>query len=57
MHVYADACTTSRGALYQADTYHVVFPQHVLKEGTPICELEAPNTTVVIKLWALTLAG
>ena len=56
IHIYMDACTTGCSMMCQAVAYHAISPQHVLKEGIPICELEALNAVVATKLWAPTLA-
>ena len=58
IHIYVDACTTNCGMLCQAEAYHSIFPQQVLKEGRSICELEALNGANAIKFWvAPTVAG
>ena len=50
-----DACTTGCVALCGAEVYHTIFTQCILDRGHPICELEALNAAVAIKLWAPTL--
>ena len=51
VHIYMYAATTGCGTLCQVDAYHhAVFPQQVLEEGRPICELKALNAAVAIKL-------
>ena len=57
LDIFVDACTTSCGALCQAEAYHTVFPQHILEQEWPIYELWALNAAVVLKLWAPTFVG
>ena len=57
VEIYMDACTTGCGALCHMWAYHTTFPPHTLDWGHSICELEALNATIAIKLWAPRLAG
>ena len=51
MDICVDAYCTGCGALYRAQPYHTIFPQVVVDQGHPICDLEP------IKLLAPTLDG
>ena len=55
--IFMDACTTDCGALCGVEAYHTIFQQRILDQRHGICELEALNVAVAIKLWALTLVG
>ena len=56
--IYVDACTAGCGVfLCHKEAYHTTFPPHKLDQGHPICELEALNAAIAIKLWAPMLAG
>ena len=57
MDIFVGAYTTGFGALCRAEAHHTIFPQRVLDQGYPICELEALNAAMAIKLWAPTLVG
>ena len=55
--INVDACNTGCGALCGAEVYHTIFPQGILNLEHPICEMEALNVAVAIKLWAPTLVS
>ena len=39
MDIFVDACTTGCGDLSRAEAYYTIFPQCILNQGHPICEL------------------
>ena len=52
VHLFVDACTSGCGAVTKWAAYHTQFAPHVVREGHPICHLEALNAVVAITLWA-----
>ena len=52
VQLYIDACMIGCRALTSGRVYHATFPPRVLRGNPPICNLEALNTTLAIKLWA-----
>ena len=52
VQLFVDACTSGCGAVTKMAAYHAQFPSHIVSEGHPICQLEALNAVVAIKLWA-----
>ena len=39
------------------EAYHAQFSVHILREEHPICQLEAVNTVVVLKIWVPQVQG
>ena len=52
VHKYIDACMSACGAIKVGRAYHATFPPRVLRDNPFICQLEALNAALAIKLWA-----
>ena len=51
-HVELDSCLSGCGAIYRGEYYHEVFPEHILAQNMPICQLEMLNIVVASRTWA-----